>query len=121
MNRGLENQIKKLIKHNRRMIAAEMDNAQKTGLRHYPNKSYFKALKKQKRILESMALSDMRTMLHALYQVSDELTRPKQLKPSFIDRASKEEAIEMVISMRYLHEFLDEILHNARGDSPTHL
>ncbi len=121
MDVKLKKQIEKLAKHNRRMYAAEFEHAEKTGVRHFPNKKYFKELKKQKKLLASMRASELRPILHALYAVSDELTRPKQLKPSFIDRASKEEAVEMMLSMRYLHEFLDEILEKDIGGGPDTL
>ncbi|MFP4078533.1 MAG: hypothetical protein ACOCU5_02120 [Bacillota bacterium] len=112
--------VRKLIKHNRRMLAAEMEHAEKTGVRHYPNKTYFKELRKQKKILDSLPLTDLREILHRLYEVTDELTRPRPLKPAFIDKASKEEAVGMMLSVRYLHEYLDEILANDAG-SPANL
>ena len=121
MDKRMVKEMKKLIKHNRRMYAAEMDHAEKTGLRHYPNKTYFKELRKQKKILESMARTDLRTLLHKLYAITDELTRPRQLKPSFIDRASKDEAIEMLVTTRYLHEFLGEILEAEQAGGPDTL
>lgn len=100
------------------MYAAEIEHAGRTGIRHYPNKRYFKELRKQRKLLGGMALTDLRAILHKLHGVTDELTRPKQLKPSYIDRASKKEVLEMILSVRYLHEFLDEILQSEREEGP---
>lgn len=121
MDPRLRKQIEKLIKHNRRMYAAEIEHAERTGVRHYPNKKYFKELRKQKKLLSTLPLTDLRAILHMLHDVTDELTRPRQLKPSFIDRASKDEAIEMVLSVRYLHEFLDEILERKTDGESARL
>ncbi|MGM0435880.1 MAG: hypothetical protein ACQEQA_02405 [Bacillota bacterium] len=98
--------IEKLIKLNQEMLMAEINHAKKTGIRHQPNKTYFKKLRKQKKLLSKTDEPTLRLILEILIEETDEITKPSGLKASDLDTYSKEEMIEIIVNTRYLHEFL---------------
>lgn len=98
--------IEKLIKLNQEMLMAEINHSKKTGIRHQPNKTYFKKLRKQKQLLSKTDETTLRLILEILLEETDEVTKPSDLKANEVDAYSKETMIEIIVSTRYLHEFL---------------
>ena len=98
--------IEKLIKLNQEMLMAEINHAKKTGIRHQPNKTYFKKLRKQKKLLSKTDTATLRLILEILLEETDEITKPKGLKENELDTYSKETMIDIILSTRYLHEYL---------------
>jgi len=89
---------------------AEIEHARKTGIRHQPNKTYFKKLAKQKKLLKKTDLRTLRLILAILLEETDEITKPSGLKESALDTYSRETMIDFILSTRYLHEFLENAL-----------
>jgi hypothetical protein len=110
MTDKLRRTIKKLITLNQKMLMAELKHAKETGIRHQPNKRYFKELKKQKTLLKKTDKDTLCLILSLILVETDELTRPSRLKRSALETYTKDQMISIIVNTRYLHEYLESAL-----------